>query len=236
MLTLVCATRWSTQAFPTQTLLGTCLPRLGQSEPFALKLFANNKLPLAEAYNTAIDEAQPDDILVFLHDDVFLDDWHLAKRLREALAHFDVVGVAGNRRRLPGQHAWYLLPLEDTPEGVPDWQRVVRDTPFLSGEVAHGSSPMQSQLTVFGPCPQEVCVLDGVFLAARAQRLQATGLRFDPSLAFHFYDLDFCRSAQALGLRLGTWPMALTHKSSGNSLHSDGWLQARRRYVTKWRD
>lgn len=234
MLTLVCATRLSVHDFHQQTLLGRCLPRLGEFEQFGLKLFSGNRSPLAQAYNQAIDEAQPDDVLVFVHDDVHLDDWLLAQRLREALQTFDVVGVAGNRRRQPGQMTWYLQPMTDTAEGVPDWSRTVHDQEFLSGAIAHGDWPEQTQLTVYGPSPRPVCLLDGVFLVARASTLQASGVRFDPQLDFHFYDLDFCRSAEAAHLKLGTWPIAISHQSPGGSVHSPAWLQARARYAQKW--
>jgi GT2 family glycosyltransferase len=233
-LTLVCATRCTHEAFAQQTLLGACLSRLGDFSPFGLLLSHGHQAPLAELYNQAIDKAAPDDVLVFVHDDVHIDDWMLAARLREALQQFDVVGVAGTRRRQPGQWAWYLQPLQDTPEGVPDWSSSVRDTEFLSGAVAHGNPGQRNHITFFGPSPSEVCLLDGVLLAARAWKLQQHGVRFDPALAFHFYDLDFCRTAQAAGLRLGTWPLAITHQSGGGSIHSPAWLQARERYVGKW--
>lgn len=235
-LALVCATRCTTEAFAHQTLLGACLPRLGHFSSLGVLLASENRAPLAELYNDAIDKAAPDDVLVFVHDDVHIDDWMLATRLREALQQFDVVGVAGSRRRQPGQWAWYLQPLPDTAEGVPDWSKSVLDSVHLSGAVAHGVPPHQNRISVYGPSPSEVCLLDGVLLAARAGTLQQHGVRFDPELAFHFYDLDFCRTAQAAGLRLGTWPLAITHQSGGASIHSPSWLQARERYVRKWGD
>lgn len=233
-LALVCATRCTTEAFSRETLLGACLPRLGNFEPFGVLLASENRAPLAELYNDAIDNAAPDDVLMFVHDDVHIDDWMLATRLREALQQFDVVGVAGTRRRQPGQWAWYLEPFQDTPEGIPDWSSSVRDNDFLSGAVAHGAPGQHNHITFFGPSPSEVCLLDGVLLAARAGTLQKHDVRFDPELAFHFYDLDFCRTAQAAGLRLGTWPLAITHQSGGASIHSPLWLQARDGYMRKW--
>ena len=94
----------------SQTLLGRCLPRLGEFMPFGLKLFANNTQSLGGCYNAALDEANEGDALVFVHDDVRIDDWMLGQRLQDALAVFDVVGVAGNRRRQAGQLTWYLQP------------------------------------------------------------------------------------------------------------------------------
>ena len=59
--------------------------------------------------------------------------------------------------------------------------------------------------------------LDGVFLAARADILQRSGVRFDPRFAFHDYDLDFCRSATEARLSLGTWLFPLIHASGGKA-------------------
>ena len=73
-------------------------------------------------------------------------------------------------------------------------------------------------------------------MAARASTLQSSGVRFDPQLDFHFYDLDFCRSAEIANLKLGTWPIAITHQSSGGSVHSDAWLRARAFYLKKWQE
>ena len=87
----------------------------------------------------------------------------------------------------------------------------------------------------FGPIVGECELLDGVLLAARASGLRQAGVRFDPRFRFHFYDLDFCRTARAAGLHLGTWPIALTHRSSGNP-YSDEWNAALELYREKWGD
>jgi hypothetical protein len=64
------------------------------------------------------------------------------------------------------------------------------DHDYLRGAIANGRPP-HCNLSVYGPCPSSVVLLDGVFLAARAGRLQESGVRFDPRLGFHLYDLDF---------------------------------------------
>lgn len=229
MLTLVCATRLSPLAFERDSLLGPCLNRLGEFQTFGLKLAHGNSLALAHHYNAAIDSAAPEDLLVFLHDDVRVDDWMFARRLDEALAQFDVVGVAGNRRVQPRQVTWYLQPYPAESGVSSSW-----DHEWLSGAICHGAG--QGRLSVYGPSPQPVRLIDGVFIAARAKHLQLSGVRFDPSLAFHFYDLDFCLSAHQAGLRIGTWPIALTHASAGESIHSQAWQQSRLVYLRKWSD
>lgn len=197
--TFVCATRLTEPQFHARSMLAASLRRCGEFGPLALRLASGNKAPLAEIYNEAIDLADPQEVLVFVHDDVHLDDWYLGARLAEALGRFDVVGVAGNRRLQAGQDTWYLQP--STALGA----KVVFgawDKEWLSGAVRHGDV-RRNDLSVYGPSPSAVRLLDGVFLAARASVLQKSGVRFDPALGFHHYDLDFCRSAQAAGLRLG---------------------------------
>jgi hypothetical protein len=230
MLVFVAATRDSQDCFMVESMLAVSLRQLEPFGPFGLQLFANNRRSLGACYNEVIDSSSPDDILVFLHDDVSIIDWHVRQRLEDALIVFDVVGVAGNCRRQVGQETWWMLPSRtlDGKQILDQW-----DHDFLSGSIAHGR-PSQCRLNVYGPCPAEVSLLDGVFLAARAGRLQQAGVRFDPNLGFHFYDLDFCRSAVAAGLRLGTWPIALIHASGGESIQSAAWAESLELYRRKW--
>lgn len=233
-LVVVCATRASRMGFEQDAPLARSLPRLRRAAPLALRLHVGNAAPLAEAYNAAIDEAAPEDVLLFVHDDVHLDDWLAPQRLHEALEHFDVVGVAGNQRRQPGQLAWYLQPPRRDELGR--LHHDVWDHPHLSGAVAHGEAPDASVVSFYGPSPRPVRLLDGLLLAANAGTLRRSGVRFDAALGFHFYDLDFCRAAEAAGLRLGTWPIALTHASTGASIRSPAWAQAAALYQRKWQE
>jgi len=231
MLQLVSATRLSREHFMRQSLLGRSLPRLGDYEAVGLTLFAENRAPIGERYNEVIESAAHEDVLVFVHDDVYIEDWCLRDRLNDALAQFDVVGVAGNTRLAPDQEAWHLTP--DSRLNRPETLRL--DTPYLRGAVSHGDDPQQAALSVYGASPAQVAVLDGLLIATRAGTLKQSGVRFDPALGFHFYDLDFCRAATAAGLRLGTWPIALTHRSRGESVKSEAWAESLRVYAAKWR-
>ena len=223
----VCATRLSEVDFMQKSLLARSLRSVGDLTPVTLKLFPENSHSLGKVYNQAIDEAASEDILVFIHDDVYLDDWRAVERIRAALIDFDLVGVAGNRRRLAGQMTWYLGPSAELGRSGQF------DLEWLSGAVRHGS--LDGHMSVFGDSPAEVCLLDGVLLASSAQTLLKSGLRFDPVLDFHFYDLDLCRTAQNLGLRIGTCALALTHESTGNSIASESWVRSQEAYCKKYK-
>lgn len=127
-LIFVTATRWSQAEFEARAPLSRSLAPVHEVTPLELRVFADNTQALALSYNTVIEAAAPDDVLVFVHDDVVVDDWMLGWRLQEALLHFDVVGVAGNQRRQPEQTTWLMLPHTN------QW-----DLAYASGAIMHGS-------------------------------------------------------------------------------------------------
>jgi GT2 family glycosyltransferase len=72
-----------------------------------------------------------------------------------------------------------------------------------------------------------------VFLAVESEKLRLSGLRFDEQFLFHFYDMDLCRSAEKLNLKLGTVAISLIHESKG-SFNNQSWLEAYKAYIAKW--
>lgn len=217
---LVSATRLEEEAFWSDTLLGRSL-RQPQHRQLLARIHFANRQPLAVAYNAAIEAAPAKAVLVFCHDDLDLGPEPLAPQLEAALLRFDLVGVVGNQRHQSGQLAWWLDPRSG------GW-----DQPYLSGALHHGA-PGAAQLAVYGPVPMPVQSLDGLFLAAQADTLLRSGLRFDPRFAFHYYDLDFCRSARCAGLNLGTWPLPLLH-AHGRDASGLAWSAMQRTYLRKW--
>ena len=222
---VVCATRKDRDAFFAETALGRSLS-LHRPSGVELRLFPGNRQGLPEVYNAAISESGKGDvILLFVHDDVHLCDFHWAERLREGLAAFDVVGLAGNRRRMPGQPAWLFTD-----------ETLTRDSrDHLSGIVGHGRALPLDGVNDYGPSGKPVKLLDGLFLAVRSDTLRAKSLSFDERFDFHFYDLDFCRQAEQAGLSMGTWPISVVHESAGN-FANDRWRLSYEAYLEKWRD
>lgn len=222
---VVCATRKDREAFHSQTALGRSLA-LHRPPGVELRLFADNTQGLAAIYNTAIAESTGErEILLFIHDDVHLCDFHWADRLRDGLRAFDIVGLAGNRRRVPGQPGWGMLSETLSAD----------DRANVSGTVAHGQGFPPDSIDVFGPSGQRVALLDGLFVAVSSETLQSKSLRFDERFDFHFYDLDFCRQAERAGLTLGTWPISVVHESKGGYV-SDSWRRGYDAYLQKWGD
>lgn len=224
MIEIVSATRLSQSAFLNDTALGNSLRRLGRDPRLAAWIAFANQRGLPEIFNARIRAPESRDLLVFIHDDVWIDDYFFADRILAGLEAFDVIGVAGNRRRVPRQPAWIFI--DDS------FKR--DDSANFSGAVAHGKHPFGS-VSRYGDTPAECELLDGVLLAARKSTLVARGVQFDPAFDFHFYDMDFCRAARKHGLRLGTWPICITHQSGG-AFGTPQWTAKYQAYLTKWGD
>lgn len=142
MIEIVAASPKSEHQFYAAAPLGISLRRLAADKRIAGRICFGNtgakKDGLPAIFNRQIAAAGREAIIVFTHDDVWLDDCFLADRLVEALKHFDVVGVAGNRRILPHQPAWAFVDEKftwDEPKhlsggGGPRGERRWSDFPF----------------------------------------------------------------------------------------------------------
>jgi hypothetical protein len=222
-LRFVCATRANYEQFFVETALGRSLalykyPRSG------IRLFPNNARGLPSNYNEAIAESATDPaIVIFIHDDIYLCDFYWSSNIIKALNTFDVVGLAGNRRRVPRQPAWAFIDERFT------WD--AREN--LSGVVGHGKGFPPPNLSVFGPPGQEVKLLDGLMLIARSETLISNNIRFDEQFEFDFYDLDFCRQCELNNLKMGTWPISVVHESGGH-FGTPAWRAAYAKYLDKW--
>ena len=227
MIEFISATRLTKDEFWEKSALGRSLTRIDppDHERWVARIAYLNTRGLPAVFNERIAAAAPDDILVFLHDDLWIDDLFICDHLEEALHEFHIVGVAGNTRRAPFQPGWAFV----VKDNVVDW-----DEPGnLRGAIAHGAEPFGA-IRRFGPTYEECELLDGVFTAVRAATLAESGLRFDQRFSFHFYDLDFCRTAREKGLRLGCWPISLTHQSPGG--YGDPvWQAGYDAYIAKWK-
>jgi predicted O-linked N-acetylglucosamine transferase (SPINDLY family) len=220
---IVSATRMTEQEFWSKAALGLSLKRhLQQDARLSAHVCFDNTRGLSEIFNDSILQAEDDAVMVFIHDDVWIDEANFADTVLAGLEIFDVIGVAGNKRRLPNQPAWPFVDLKFT------WD----DKQNLSGRVAHGQQAFGA-ISDYGPVPAACELLDGVFLAAKNSVLKSANVYFDPQFDFHFYDLDFCRTATSAGLQLGTWLVNLTHQSGG-AFGTQRWQDKYQLYMRKW--
>ncbi len=220
---MIVASRHSQQQFITESATGRTV-RYTTYPNLKLSITPDNRRGLPSVYNQAILETEEDPaILVFAHDDLHFTDFFWCHRLLEALDHFQIVGLAGNKRRIDQQPGWAFINTQLT------WD----DQTNLSGVVAHGKGFPPNNLSNFGPSRQQVKLLDGLFLAVRSETLWQHNLMFDEQFDFHFYDMDFCRQAEVASLICGTWDIALIHESGGN-FNSPAWRAGYQTYLQKW--
>jgi hypothetical protein len=220
---IVSATRLSEKEFWNTSALGSSLQRIKDDQRLTTHIVFNNTRGLPHIYNERINAESDADILVFMHDDVWIDDFFFGDRVFDACNEFDVVGVAGNRRRVDFQPAWIFVDTNFT------WDNESN----LSGSIGTGPNALLGQVTFFGHVPAKCELLDGVFLAAKKSTLVNNAIVFDPRFDFHLYDMDFCRSARDKGLRLGTWKISLTHLSGGN-FDGERFGEKYKVYLQKW--
>lgn len=221
----IVATRASLEDFYLKTATGKSLA-LYQSSDLAVHVFPENKVGLSTIYNSAIERFSDEQcILVFAHDDIHITDFYWMHSIFNGLQHFGVVGCAGNVSRVPFQPSWGFKNLDF------EWDHPQN----LSGIVGQGVQFPPRELSIFGPPFRQVKLLDGLFLAAFSDTLKKSNLCFDEQFDFHFYDMDFCRQAELLGVSMGTIPLSLVHESGGGYA-SESWMQAYKKYIKKWVD
>lgn len=229
-LRIVSATRTHEALFWRASYLGRSLLRIPETIRPAITIRYDNRgdnlLALGVVYNNAIDAGDDTDTLLLVHDDVYIHDWFVTARIEEALTRYDIIGLAGGRNPDYAHPSWGLHFDSDLrPDG---WQ----EGQVRSGYVNHFDL-LCPDISVYGPVPAQVDLLDGLFLAFRVSTIRQASIRFDESYRFHLYDLDFCRTATESGLTLGTWPIAVTHDSGGD-YDDDEFLAAARAYLAKW--
>jgi hypothetical protein len=224
-ITVVSATRYDKGDFYLQSAIGRSLDQTYQHFPVKSKIYYNNVKSLPVCYNDAIaSSVDPEEVLVFVHDDVFIVDFFWIDKLIFGFQIFDILGLAGNKRRVPRQPSWAFIN-----------EKLVWDQPSnLSGVVGHGQQ-FPCQLSVYGQPGQPCMLLDGVLLATKKSTLEKNAIRFDERFDFHFYDLDLCRQAEDKNVRMGTIPLGVIHQSGG-AFGSPQWKKNYDKYLIKWKE
>ena len=111
-----------------------------------VRLFPENRAGLPKIYNSVIEESVDDPcMLIFMHDDVHIIDYYWVDQLLAGLNRFEVVGIAGNKRRIPRQPSWLFL----------DTYRTQDRSENLSGVIGHGPGFPPRVLNVFALIDQD---------------------------------------------------------------------------------
>lgn len=171
---------------------------------------------LAEGYNRGIAQSRGS-IVVFSHDDIEILTPDFARKLRNYLNVYDIVGVAGTTCLI-------------------DAKWLAAGHPHVHGNVTHQLGPSgEFEVTVYGArstVVKHAQALDGLFFAVRRKVLDT--LQFDAAIfdGFHCYDVDFTFSAFQKGFKLAVCnDLTLIHRSAGR--FDESWERYRERFVAK---
>ena len=222
---VIISTRLTKSEFLQNSQTAKSIKYFIDTSPVQVKCYYENNIGLSEIYNKEINEAGYSSvILVFMHDDILIADYFWTKKVRDGLDQFSIVGLIGNQKRHPYQPSWRFLDLNFKVDKFDNY----------SGVVGHGTRFPPKILSNFGTPLKKCKIIDGLFIAVDSRTLLKTGLRFDERFKFNFYDIDFCRSAENLGLDIGTIPLSVVHESPGN--FGDDWKNSYKIYINKWKE
>lgn len=165
----------------------------------------HNTTGLSKLYNAFIDKCKDQyDYIVFVHDDVYIDDLDICSKLETAHQQFDIVGLAGGVNPVIQSPAlWHLM---CGGFGMHN----------LRGAVAHNiPATDQVHMTSFGPTPARVAIIDGLFISVKTAAIKRTDWKFNENYTFHHYDIASSLDANKKKLTIGVAPIWVIHKSPG---------------------
>lgn len=189
-----------------------------------LDMLWENKDGLPKVYNRCLEYYRNKnfDYLVFVHDDVYLDDTKLVEKLQKAFDElkYDIVGLAGGLNpSIKYPALWHIMCPKSSHRG----------------QVQHPCSETQIYYTAFGPTPDRVTIADGVFLAVNLKNVLNVGWKFNENYTFHHYDLSSCLDANKLKLKIGVYPIHIIHLSPGlKSLEDKVWKESNEKFLKEY--
>lgn len=214
-----------------QTLTHQSLSQVFKKSFYKFNIFydANNEKGLSENYNKILNQYKTEfDYLIFLHDDLIVDDANVCEKIIQAHKEYDIVGLAGGINPVIAKPALWHLMCGGFQGGN------------LRGAVAHPASFTPSQtnqifMTSFGPTPARVAVLDGLFLSVNTKRIIETGWKFNENYKFHHYDIASSLDANSKKLKLGVTPIWVVHSSPGLLNPGDSsFLQSQEKFIQEY--
>lgn len=215
----------SRNADPCQTKIFKSIKKINKysEQKIDLKLLHNNtKLGMPQYYNECLDNyGKICDYMIFVHDDVDFVNMDLTYQIEEGMQKYDILGVAGCiNPQIKDMNLWHLM----------------SDRNNLRGFAAHSWEKTNDQmlLTVFGPSPARVAIIDGVFIAINCKKVLNTKTRFDENFMFHHYDMDFSNTCNMNKLKIGVWPIMIDHSSPGLREFHDSWKKSNEFFKNKW--
>lgn len=214
---IVCATPLSLEDFNEKSQLGLFIDKFSFQKQSTI--ITNNKEGLSKVYNSFITEENRNKNIIFVHDDVLIEDLFFAEKLEIAFEKFDIVGLAGSKTC-------------DLNSINPAWHQMCEKKDMV-GEVSHAHNK-NIWTSVYGPTNSRALILDGLFIAVNVARLLKTETFFDEDFDFHHYDIAFCLRANVNKLKMGVAPIRAVHFGLGDSMNTKEWRESAARFKLKY--
>jgi hypothetical protein len=181
-------------------------------------IIENNSHGLSKVYNKFLTEEYKNDYIIFVHDDVLIDDLFYSEKIQMAFEQYDIIGLAGTKKcnLNTDMIAWHLA----------------SDRNFYVGEVSHYAKEKKVWTTVFGPTDSRALILDGLFIGVNIEKAIEKQLQWDENFNFHHYDISFCLRANNLKIKAGVFPLRAVHYGLGDSMLTNEWRESNKLFKT----
>lgn len=209
----------TTKKSSTETLLHKSLQAMQWPSENAA-WFCNNRMGLSKRYNEALKTYGKDyKCMVFVHDDVYIDDALLESKLQQAMQveKYDIVGLAGTLNpKIQYPSLWHIM----------------GDRSNHRGYAGHITNDQKKFMTGFGVTPSRVAIADGLFIAVNVEAVLSAGWQWNENFDFHHYDIASCIDANAKSLKVGVYPINVFHNSPGlESLQDVAWSKSNEKFL-----
>lgn len=215
LLIVVCTKSKTEEEFQSQPIYKSLKKQYEWNSPnIDFHVFKDNTRGLSVCYNEILkDPKNLQSTVLFVHDDVELEDLFLYEKLIES--PYSITGLAGAKsfNKQADKLAWHLC---------------APRTDYV-GEVAHIGNN-KTWTTVFGNTKSRTLTIDGLFISCKVKDLIEKELEFDESFNFHFYDIAFCLRANDKKVSCGVLPIKALHHGLGDSMLTPEWEEANIRF------
>jgi len=182
-------------------------------DEFEFEVVKGNSNGLPTVYNRYLTEEHKGDIVLFVHDDVIINDLFLVDHLNKS--PWAVTGLAGASvvSLEADKCAWHIMSKPDTRKG--EVKHIKQGTVWT---------------TVFGPSDGAVTVIDGLFIAVDIEKILQRGVKFNEEFDFHHYDISFCLDCVNSSLSVGVLPINVIHYGLGDSMLTPEWEESNKKF------
>jgi hypothetical protein len=215
LLIVTCTQAKTDKEFEQRPIFSSLKKQFESSSNIDFHVFKDNQRGLSECYNEILkDPNNLDKIVLFVHDDVVLEDLFLYEKLMNS--PYSITGLAGTKsfNKKADKMAWHLAS-----SGREDYV----------GEVAHIKDG-KVWTTGFGPTQSRALIIDGLFIACKVSDLVEKDLYFVEDFKFHHYDMSLCLKALEKKVTVGVLPIRVIHYGLGDSMLTKDWEESSQKF------